>query len=46
VDAAIALLDRYMNSVGSDDARESRVREVSDRLFRDAPNNAPRKLRR
>jgi hypothetical protein len=46
VDAAIALLDRYMNAVGSDGAREQRVREVADRLFRESPDTPPRKLRR
>jgi hypothetical protein len=34
VDAAIALLERYMQSVGTDAVREKRVREVTERLFR------------
>lgn len=37
VDAAIALLERYMESTGSDTAREKRVREVTQRLFRAKP---------
>lgn len=34
VDAAIALLERYMQSVGTEAVREKRVREVTERLFR------------
>lgn len=33
VDAAIAVLEVYMHSVGSDAARRKRVREVTRRLF-------------
>ena len=33
VDAAIALLERYMKSVGTDAVRQKRVREVTERLF-------------
>ncbi len=33
VDAAITLLERYIQSVGSETARQRRVREVTDRLF-------------
>src|SRR3954465_14732978 len=32
VDAAIALLERYIHSVGSDSVREKRVREVEAKL--------------
>ena len=34
VDAAIALLERYLSSAGTPSSRERRVREVSSRLFR------------
>jgi hypothetical protein len=34
VDAAIALLERYIDSVGSTATREKRVREVASRLFK------------
>ena len=33
VDAAITLLGRYIQSVGSESARQQRVREVAERLF-------------
>jgi hypothetical protein len=46
VDAAIALLDRYMNSVGTDTVRDRRVREVADRLFSNVTPNSARKARR
>src|SRR5947199_7662880 len=36
VDAAIALLERYIHSVGSDSVREKRVREVTAKLFHPA----------
>ncbi len=34
VDAAIAVLERYMDSANADSARRRRVREVTDRLFK------------
>jgi hypothetical protein len=38
VDAAISLLERYIQGVGSATVRERRVREVADRLFRAEPD--------
>lgn len=34
VDAAIAVLERYMSSASADAARRRRVREVTERLFK------------
>jgi hypothetical protein len=34
IDAAMALIERYLDAVGTDSVREKRVREVADRLFR------------
>jgi hypothetical protein len=48
VDAAITLLERYMQSVGSEAVRQRRVREVADRLFRAEPAKTvePKRRRR
>src|SRR6185503_8891746 len=40
VDAAIALLERYIQSVGTDAIRQRRVREVASRLFADTGDDA------
>jgi AcrR family transcriptional regulator len=42
VDAAIALLERYIHSVGSASVRDKRVREVTAKLFH-APERGSRK---
>lgn len=43
VDAAIALLERYMRAVGSDAARDKRVREVTARLFHAETKSTPKR---
>src|SRR5438045_3005658 len=43
VDAAIALLERYIHSVGSASVRDKRVREVTAKLFHAAASRPARK---